>query len=499
MALALMIENVGVAPAESFTMFGLTSKRDTSNPLTIGMFGSGNKHAICVLLRMGIDPIIYCGNLRMEFFTKGIDFKGREANQVCVKLSGKNEQGKQVNRVEELSVVIDYGALDWGNVNMALREFVSNALDAQFENQNFDENTPRSELVKGIRQAIDTTNVVLVDENDMRAKAGTTRVYIPLDNAGIIETFHKNLGRWFLHFSEPASVCDKILKKNNRQFTPDNNSACLYRRGVFVRQYSQHGQQGNSLFDYNFGSELKIDESRNCNDYDVRAAASKNVKYAEKIVLSQYLKGMMGATEKTFENQLTWELSAGWNDDETATTKIRETWGEAFRLAYGDNAVVVQRGSVATIIAERIKNKGLNPIILPEIWWKAIRDNGGVTDEQALTNDEREGITYLPATDKVKACLEKYYNLSVLFNLNCNKSIPKIGCFQKVMDAGSQNLGFWKRGSEEIYIHTDCADSLLEKVILEEICHYFTEASDMSRDFQDWLIRFAIAAVGLAK
>jgi hypothetical protein len=499
MALALMIENAGVAPSESFTMFGLTSKRDTSNPLTIGMFGSGNKHAICVLLRMGIDPIIYCGNLRMEFFTKAIDFKGHEANRVCVKLSGKNEQGKQINRTEELSVVVGYGALDWGSVNMALREFVSNALDAQFENENFSENTPRSELIKGVRRAVDSVGVSIVDVSDARAKAGTTRVYIPLDKDGIIETFHKNLGRWFLHFAEPASVCDKILKKNNRNFKDTNKSACIYRRGVFVRQYCQHGQTGESLYDYNFGSELQIDESRNCDDYSVRIAASRNIRGADKVTIAQYLRALPQSTEDVFENHLTSNLRIeSWGDDKE-NEAIKETWTEAFKLAYGEGAVAVQKGTLAGLISERVRNKGLIPVVLPEAWYNAIQTNGGMTDDKAMTNEEREGITYLPATMKVIECVEKYYNLSVLFNLNCNKSIPKIGCFQKVMDAGSQTLGFWKRGTDEIYIHVDCADSLLEKVILEELCHYFTEASDMSRDFQDWLIRFAIAAVGLAK
>lgn len=500
MALALMVENVGVAPPESFTMFGLTSKRDTGNPLTIGMFGSGNKHAIIVLLRMGIKPVIYCGNLRLEFFLKRIIFKDKAANQVCVKVTGKDETGKQCNRTEELSVSIGYGAMDWDSVNMALREFVSNALDAQFEGESFTEETPRSELIKGVRRAVDNTTVEIVDYDDMRAKKGYTRVYIPLDNGGAVENFYKNIGKWFLHFSEPTAVCDKILRKNNRQFANGNQSACIYRRGVFVRQYATYDGSAESLFDYNFGSELKIDESRNCNDWDIRSAASTNIKNSDKITVAQYFRGLSQLNgRKVFESELSSSLGINpWDDDKNKQEGILNNWEGAFKLTYGENSVAVCEGTGSAMVAERIKGKGLHPVILPKVWYDAVKQNGGMTDDKALTQEERDGITYLPATVEAQAALDRLYEMVVTFNLHCGKTKPNIHCFQKVMDAESQLGGFWKRGTNDIYVHIDYAqqaNSRLDKVILEELCHYLTEASDMSRDFQDWILRFAIEAV----
>ena len=50
----LKIENIGVCPPEGFTVLGV-SLADTSNHEgVIGQFGSGNKHAVAVLLRNGL-------------------------------------------------------------------------------------------------------------------------------------------------------------------------------------------------------------------------------------------------------------------------------------------------------------------------------------------------------------------------------------------------------------------------------------------------------------
>ena len=64
----LKIENPGVCPTEGFILLGATSKRlaDNDSPFTIGQFGSGNKHAVNVLLRAKLYPIVFCGNHRLD-------------------------------------------------------------------------------------------------------------------------------------------------------------------------------------------------------------------------------------------------------------------------------------------------------------------------------------------------------------------------------------------------------------------------------------------------
>ena len=50
----LLVQNPGVAPVEGFTLLGVSTTRDCGVEGAIGQFGSGNKHAINVLLRAGL-------------------------------------------------------------------------------------------------------------------------------------------------------------------------------------------------------------------------------------------------------------------------------------------------------------------------------------------------------------------------------------------------------------------------------------------------------------
>jgi hypothetical protein len=95
MATYLKIENPGVCPTEGFILLGATSKRlaDNDSPFTIGQFGSGNKHAVNVLLRAKLYPIVFCGNHRLEYGTKPGKMKALEGdaayNRVVVKQIGR--------------------------------------------------------------------------------------------------------------------------------------------------------------------------------------------------------------------------------------------------------------------------------------------------------------------------------------------------------------------------------------------------------------------------
>ena len=154
----LLIENSGLCPVEGLTILGCTTTRYANNEDTIGNFGSGSKMGISVLLRNGIPPIIYCGTLRLEFFTEPLSVNdglhSRIFNQVWVKITGKHD-GKQHNRTQQLGWVLDHGEPDWTNVDMALREFVSNALD------------------RSIRESGNIFNASISEENTPRAKVAT--------------------------------------------------------------------------------------------------------------------------------------------------------------------------------------------------------------------------------------------------------------------------------------------------------------------------------------
>ncbi len=129
MATYLKIENPGVAPEEGFILLGASTKRGQSGQ--IGSFGTGNKMGVNVLLRSSISPVIFCGNLKIEFGTRNqaIDDGNKRVdfNRVFVKFGGKDSRGVSRSSTEDLGFVLEHGAKDWDGVDLAMREFVSNA------------------------------------------------------------------------------------------------------------------------------------------------------------------------------------------------------------------------------------------------------------------------------------------------------------------------------------------------------------------------------------
>src|SRR5436309_10843391 len=130
----LKIENIGVCPPEGFTVLGV-SLADTSNHEgVIGQFGSGNKHAVAVLLRHQLSPVVFAGNLRLEFSTRPQTvtdgLASKDFGRIVVKYGGTDPiSGASRSSTEDLGFVLDYGKQDWQEVALALREFISNAID----------------------------------------------------------------------------------------------------------------------------------------------------------------------------------------------------------------------------------------------------------------------------------------------------------------------------------------------------------------------------------
>ena len=98
--------------------------------------------------------------------------------------------------------------------------------------------------------------IEVVDESPGPGEAGPHPCFRAADCRGL--AFYNNLGKWFLHFSEPESLDKAILPKKNRNLG-DRKAAVIYRRGVRVREFESTDTE--SLFDYNL-NDLTIDESR---------------------------------------------------------------------------------------------------------------------------------------------------------------------------------------------------------------------------------------------
>ena len=280
----LKIENIGVCPPEGYTVLGVSLADTSQNEGVIGTFGSGAKNGVAVLLRNNLSPVVFAGTLKLEFGTRpqtvADSQASKEFGRVVVKYGGTDQAtGANRSSTEDLGFVLEYGKQDWNEVAMALREFVSNAID------------------RSIREWGDWSGVTIeiVEESQVRAKKNHTRVFVPM-NAEVFE-FYNNLGKWFLHFSEPESLSNAILPKNNRNLG-DRKAAVIYRRGVRVREFESSDQE--SLFDYNL-NDLTIDESRKASDWDVKHHCGKALASADKDILAMLFDRLLNSDKGCWE------------------------------------------------------------------------------------------------------------------------------------------------------------------------------------------------------
>jgi len=469
----LMIQNAGVAPTEAFTLLGMSLTRDDDTAGLIGQFGSGNKHAINLLLRLGIKFYIYCGKTRLEFFTRpetiGDGIVEKEVLHVMCKFGGTS------CKTIDCGWTLDFGATDWTTVDMALREFVSNAIDRTIRGE--------KEFIRSIMDG--RLSVTTVNETQRRAADGFTRVYIELNDA--VRLYYAELPRRFLHFSDnPDQVYQSILPKAERNLT-ERRTPMIYRCGVLIREIQETRYP--SLFDYNFNIEqIKIDECRNSNEWTTRAACAKLMKDADPETLATIMKSMV-QQEETFESRFDadYVLPCYVTPDEAS----KENWTKAWNIANeGGPAIMCVEGNTTAI--QTVKKKGYTAKSIKSQSWVAIAKRMGVQNStDILTDDEQKGREMLPATDAAINAVNTVWAWLEALGMTKGKDKPEVRGYRELMDAESGTMGYWEEGSSVVHIREDISTAVNEytlKVALEEVTHYVTGSTDCSRDFQQFLI-----------
>jgi len=459
MAQFLMIENSGVADPASFTLIGASAKSNSSNRNVIGTFGSGCKYSIALTLRHGVAPTIYVGTLRMNFTTKSTKVNGTNFDQVVVKYGGKDDSGKSCSKTEDLGYVMSYGANDWKEVSMALREFVSNAIDGAiaYDPENY----------------LKHVNIKIVDEENVRAKSGTTRVFVPLNND--VYSFYHQLDKWFLHFRDPSLLNQAILPKNNS--IDGSGNPVIYKKGVRVREVSYITD---SLFDYNL-SDLQLDESRKADDYTAAHYAAIALARADKATLIKMFEGLQTrnkAWEQTFSH---YSLSVGLGVNE------RDRWLDAFNSLYGDKAVIATSGN-----GEMAARKGYNVIHLGEQYVEAAKQANLPTPESVLDYNDLKGRVVYEPTKEAQTAVDFAWDIIKLCEYTNGKEKPIVKSFSQTHHADSCLFGYHKGGI--VYMNKDYAgdsdtpaNKLTNQVIstaIEECLHYSTGCADFSREMQ---------------
>lgn len=421
----LMIQNTGVAPIQSFTVLGLSTARGNADK--IGQFGSGSKHAINLLLRNNLKPVIYLGNDCLDFSTR-TDYMGdRKFEQVVYNFRGE---------CKDLGFALEYGEMDWNSIGMALREIISNAIDS-----------------------VGSDNVIMDIVDDIVPHDNHTTIYLPATQE--ITEYVKNIGKYFLHFSDASAKCGVLTKT-------EPGPVKIYRKGVFVRQSSS---PYNSLFDYNMGEGSKIDESRNMSETTVREEAAKLL-FSDLDASKAYIKACISSENRFWECDL-----ASWNIPSSSNKLIlaaKELHGDAYYTdsqkvyasakSLGHNVILVKHGF--PLLSYFLKNA-----------------------DDCLNRAQKEGLQTFPASAETKKCLTRVWTKLGNAGMTRNKVKPNVMEFADTSTNGEEVMGYYDDSNKTVYINRDYVG--VNVVMLEECAHYITGAADFTREFQNFAFSVA--------
>lgn len=415
----LMIMNTGVAPVEAFTVLGVSTARGDASK--IGQFGSGSKHGVNILLRNKINPTIFLGCEELKFHCKPSMMGEKNYNHVYYDFRGQSVP---------TGFALEFGAMDWDSVSMALREFISNAIDA-----------------------VGVDNVVIDIAESPVAIDGATVIYVPLNDE--IRKYYDSIRQNFLHFEGKAEVA--VIEKN------ETNNGKIYRKGVFVREVSKP-----SMFDYNFDDSIKIDESRNMNDYACCTAAA-NVLGKNPEQLKKYIKSLSGHDKV-------------WEDEFSCWSAGISAVGDAWKELHGD-AVACRTDTMAQIV----RTKGHKAVV--------INRNFDFVGNIVKSGDDMIGLVNKKNVSEVKpsATMRKTFDKIWLKLQNSgftnNKQKPALMGFSQPMMGETTIEGFYDPSNQTCYINVEYAGVI--STHLEEIAHYITGANDGDRAFQQFAFSIA--------
>ena len=318
---------------------GASTARDCNVAGVIGAFGSGSKHACTLLLRLGLDLVIYCGKTRLTFGTTphviNDGLTETTVNKVHVQFGGTSRKKL------DLGWTLENGAIDWTDVGMALRELISNCIDRTTR-----ENAAGND---GLLNIASSTNV--------RARDGWTRVFVEMTPE--VQEYYGNLPKKFLQFSgRPEDMESTVLPKANRN-SNGLKTAVIYREGVLVMEMP--ASSGDSGFDYNFtAKQFSIDECRNSSEYTVRATCAKAIRDLDSARLSKVM-------EFVSENHNSFEASLDqfWLSNDTTN---KDAWKDATEKAFGPTSVVTDTSEHKF---KHVRGKGHKAVIMPDSWSNA--------------------------------------------------------------------------------------------------------------------------------
>ena len=312
---------------------------------------------------------------------------------------------------------------------------------------------------------------------------GYTRVFVEVNPD--VQRFYGELPRRFLHFSgNPALVKESLLPKAGRNLT-DRLTPMVYKEGVLVREIEEEKEP--SLYDYNFhGDALRLDELCNSSEYEIRSAAARLFRKATTAQLVPVFKSLIDL-EPTYEGVFdSYDLSPSYL---TPSQEQQEVWQGAWEQAAGPNAVLCD--ARMRHVADFVERKGFHPkSTISTSWLGAAARYGVKTATSVLEGCEGDGREMLPATDAAIDAVNIVWAWLQELHMTQGSAKPTVACFKECMQGGSETMGFYR--DNVVYLREDTATAVnkyLLQTALEEVVHHVTGATDLARDFQNFLLQ----------
>ncbi len=438
----VMIQNSGEVPIWGIRLMGFSNKTADK----IGRFGTGLKESIALLARLGLQPIIFSGELRMDFKVELLD--GQE--EICFKLS--EERGRFAADVwHGLGIHPNLGRHDWDDPWMIFREVVCNALDESGKDNLFHD----------------------VCHHEPVGVVGATRFYIPATKAiveayGTIEDKLLPLG----HYEVETEITGTGRAIKNRK----KNKLQVFHRGVWIQENTCE-----SLFDYEI-DDLKLNESRSADWYTINTEVSKLVAYYTQPQAQALLHAMLKEKKTDLYEADVVQNASYYVDLDT------QSWSHAFYSIFGENAVLTDDNQ---LYYDKLKKIGKDPVVVIRSGLRALLRAAGVsTVDQVLTREQRDWESIADPSEATQDVFDGVWNRLVLTGRTFGAEKPELRIFTEAPGKSGITFGSYTKG--RVYLNESIVGSKMERrACLEELAHHISESGDETREFQTFLLELA--------
>ncbi len=438
----VLIQNRGEVPIWGIRLMGFSPKGDDK----IGRFGTGLKESIALLARLGLQPIIFSGKLRMDFKVELMD--GQE--EICFKLS--EERGRfAADEWHGLGIHPNLGRHDWDDPWMIFREVICNALDESGVGNLYHD----------------------ICYHDPEGVAGATRFYVPATKE-IVEAYETiedkmlPLGRYEVE-TEVTGVGRAI--KNRKK-----DKLQVFHRGVWIQENTLE-----SLFDYEI-DDIKLNESRSADWYTINSEVAKMVAFYTQPQAQELLWAVITDQRKNlYEADVLQSASYYVELDQQA-------WTHAFYALFGENAVLTDS---SVCVYDKLKKVGRDPVVVSHSGLRDLLRAAGVrTAERVLTREQREWQSIAEPSDETRKVFDGVWNRLAWANMTFGAEQPELRLF--VEEPGKSSITFGSYASGLVYLNESIVGSAKERqTCLEELAHHISKSGDETREFQTFLLEIA--------